>query len=635
MWLYRRAPGLAYFNDDPTGHFAWMEGQSLLQFFEGAADYGYYRPVVFVVLRLSELLFGNAAFPHNPVADHALLLLLHGANTALVWALARRLGGRDAYGWTAALVFAFVPFSYEAVAYVASLTHPLVVFWALASLLLYARSVETPGNRRLATRSSFVARTLSFVVLLLGLLTHENGLFILPALVGLDWVTRPGAGWRARMGRLWPFAIPIILFAVLWLFIPKSSEQGLNGLADIGGNVIPFLQTLVYPLLPVLRLDVSDTPLLILSAAAVVFVLGLMAWQTGVPRLWAFALGWFGLSSLPALLFLTPAYVYGSPRLSYLPSIGAALLWGIPVLWVRNRVFRTKLGLYGVFTLFYTLAILLPPLPFLRCQLDFYEATSHFAREMAAAGAAAPAGREVVFVNAPFFFSSMPTRPDGCPSPYSWTPVGGVLIPPYAQARDFVRFNGGPDRAVQGVTYAGYGPGWRTFGPEIDGTALRDHATQDATYVFKLASGSFASLLAAWQPGAGMVDNPMVTFGDALALADVAMQSGSDTLFVRLAWRVMAPADAPLAVFVHVYDANGLLAAQSDGPLGEGLAPQALWQMGDGLADERLIDVAALPPGTYTVGVGVYHAADGLRLRATADGHDLADDILPIGRIEK
>ncbi len=57
--------------------------------------------------------------------------------------------------------------------------------------------------------------------------------------------------------------------------------------------------------------------------------------------------------------------------------------------------------------------------------------------------------------------------------------------------------------------------------------------------------------------------------------------------------------------------------------------------MGDGLADERLIDVAALPPGTYTVGVGVYHAADGLRLRATADGHDLADDILPIGRIEK
>ncbi|RIK17986.1 MAG: hypothetical protein DCC51_11620, partial [Anaerolineae bacterium] len=97
MLLYSRAAGFTYFNDDPSGHFAWMEGQSLLDFFAGSAGYGYYRPVVFAVLRLSELLFGNATFPHNPVADHALLLLLHGANVAMVWALARRLGGRDAY----------------------------------------------------------------------------------------------------------------------------------------------------------------------------------------------------------------------------------------------------------------------------------------------------------------------------------------------------------------------------------------------------------------------------------------------------------------------------------------------------------------------------------------------------------
>ena len=135
VWLYHRALGFAYFNDDPTGHFAWMEGQALWQFFAGSADYGYYRPVVFAVLRFSELLFGNATFPHNPVADHALLLLLHAANAAMVWLLARRLSGRDA--WAASLVFAFVPFSYEAVAYVASLTHPLLVFWTLAALLLY------------------------------------------------------------------------------------------------------------------------------------------------------------------------------------------------------------------------------------------------------------------------------------------------------------------------------------------------------------------------------------------------------------------------------------------------------------------------------------------------------------------
>ena len=647
MWLYRRAPGFAYFNDDPTGHFAWMEGQSLLQFFAGSADYGYYRPVVFAVLRLSEWLFGNATFPHNPVADHALLLLLHGVNTALVWALARRLGGRDAYGWTAALAFAFVPFSYEAVAYVASLTHPLMVFWTLAALLLYDRSVETAGSKRPATLSSFVARSLSLVALVLGLLTHENGLFIFPALVGLDWVRRPGAVWHERVGRLWPFAVPTILFAVLWLLVPKNSEQGLNSLADISSNAIPFLQTLVYPLLPILRFGTGDTLPLILLAVAAVVVLGLMAWQAGAWRVWAFALGWFALSSLPALLFLAPAYVYGSPRLSYLPSIGVALLWGLPVLWLwsRNRASSEKIGFYVVgrwpsavrlvVTLVYTLAILLPPLPFIRCQLDFYEATSHFAREMAAAGATAPVGREIVFVNAPFFFSSMPVRPDGCPSPYPWTPVGGVLIPPYAQARDFVRFNGGPDRAVNGVTYAGYGPGWRTFGPEIDGMALRDCAARDATYVFDLASETFADLTAAWQPGAGPVADPAATFGDALALADVAMRSEADALTVRLSWRVMSPTDAPLAVFIHVYETGSPPAGQSDGPPGGGLVPQTLWQTGDGLSDEWLIDVSSLPPGGYVVGVGVYNAADGVRLTTTADGRGLADDILPIGRIEK
>ena len=33
FWLYRSALPLAYFNDDPTGHFAWMDGRSVVAFF--------------------------------------------------------------------------------------------------------------------------------------------------------------------------------------------------------------------------------------------------------------------------------------------------------------------------------------------------------------------------------------------------------------------------------------------------------------------------------------------------------------------------------------------------------------------------------------------------------------------------
>ena len=283
----------------------------------------------------------------------------------------------------------------------------------------------------------------------------------------------------------------------------------------------------------------------------------------------------------------------------------------------------------------YIAALLLPTLPFIRCQLDFYDETSRFARGMAAAGASAPAGREVVFVNAPFFFSSTAARPDGCPSPYPWTPIGGVLIPPYAQARDFVRFNGGPDRSVAGVTYPGYNPGWRTFGPEIDGAGLRELAATDATYVFDLMSGVFADLSAAWQPDAGEAAERLATFGDVLALVGAELQPEPERLVVGLDWRVMGKSDAPLAAFVHVYDAGGALVAQSDGPPGSGLAPQALWAAGDGLADERVIDVATLPPGAYRVAVGVYNAAGGARLAAVSAGAPLADNVYTIGVLEK
>ena len=49
-------------------------------------------------------------------------------------------------------------------------------------------------------------------------------------------------------------------------------------------------------------------------------------------RLWVFALAWFFISILPAILFLSPDYLYGSPRLNYLPSAGLALFWALPIL---------------------------------------------------------------------------------------------------------------------------------------------------------------------------------------------------------------------------------------------------------------------------------------------------------------
>lgn len=644
LWLYRDASHFAYFNDDPTGHFAWMEGRTVGDFFAGSAAYGYYRPVVFAALRLFETLFGTAVWPHYPLADHALLLLLHAANTALVWALARRLGGRDAFAWAAALLFATVPFSYEAVAYVASLTHPLVVFWVLAALLLYdrRRRGQVPGSRFHVPGADTLPLTPgpwsmapSLAAAVLALLTHENGLFVLPALAGVDWLRRPGDGLRDRARRLWPFAVPAVLYVLLWLAIPKNSQEGLNSLADVARNAVPFLQALVYPLLPLLRLDAADVWSLAALAAALVTLFGWLAWRAGAWRLWAFAVGWVVLSALPSLLFLSPAYVYGSPRLSYLPAVGIGLLWGLPL--VRNRVSQKQLGFYltTALSMVYILVIVVPPQPFVRCQLDFYAQTSRFAREMASAAAAAPPGREVVFVNAPFFFSSTATRPDGCPTPYPWTPTGGILIPPYAQARDFVRFNGGPDRDVSGVTFAGYAPGWRTFGPEIAADDLRAAVADSTVHVFDLDRGGFFDLSAAWQPDAGSSGAALATFGGALSLVEADVVERDGLLEAHLAWRVDESASSLPTVFVHVYDAAGFLVAQSDEPLAGGFAPLDQWRTGDRLFDVRQIDVDGLPPGRYVVATGTYNPADGARLAGKTPDGPLPDDVWPLGSLDR
>jgi hypothetical protein len=76
--LYGRALNFAFFNDDPSGHFAWMESRTFLDFFGSSEEYGYYRPVVFATLKSLVTLGGTYA----PLF-HALLLLLNGANVAM------------------------------------------------------------------------------------------------------------------------------------------------------------------------------------------------------------------------------------------------------------------------------------------------------------------------------------------------------------------------------------------------------------------------------------------------------------------------------------------------------------------------------------------------------------------------
>jgi hypothetical protein len=83
-------------------------------------------------------------------------------------------------------------------------------------------------------------------------------------------------------------------------------------------------------------------------------------------------------------------------------------------------------------------------------------------------------------------------------------------------------------------------------------------------------------------------------------------------------------------VFVHLLDAGGRIAAQSDGPPGAGRAPTDGWSPGDVVDDRREL---AAPAGEYRVVVGLYDPRTGVRLPATTEAGQPLGDAVEIGRM--
>lgn len=629
--LYSRAFNFAFFNDDPSGHFAWMETQTFVDFFRGSAAYGYYRPVVFAVLQ-TLVAVGDYYAP----LFHALLLVLHGANVAMVWLLALRISDSRPYAWTAALIFATVPFSYEAVSYVASLTHPLLLFWLLLTLLFYQQARRTSETKGYAAARKY--ELAAFITLILGLFTHENGLLIPFLLIGIEWLDRPPQSLREGVKRPFlPYLGTAALFFLLWLIIPKNNEQSLPTLETIFNNLLPFLQTLIYPFLALVNLSAETSGLLIGLSLLVIVLMFVIAAMVKARRIWLFALFWFGLSTLPAILFLTSDYLYGSPRLHYLPAVGAALFWALPVLALlqidgqKNWVRALRATVVGI----YTLLIILPPLSFINCELDFYDEAGTIIYQMRDIAYEVPSEQDLIFVNVPFFFSSTAAHPQGCENPYPWTPEGAVVIPPYAKTRDFIRFNGGPDRPAEAVFVPEYAPGWNSHGEEISLVDLRQRLADTAVFVFDLSANNFFNLSSAWQPERPLLSDPLASFGERALLIDTAVtqKTGQDEIDVILRWQALATQDSPLTAFIHLYDQAGQLVAQHDGPPAQNFVPFTAWQPGDIINDTHLIPLdTILSPGSYTLAVGLYDPLTGQRLGATAAGTSLQDNVYIIDK---
>jgi len=136
-------------------------------------------------------------------------------------------------------------------------------------------------------------------------------------------------------------------------------------------------------------------------------------------------------------------------------------------------------------------------------------------------------------------------------------------------------------------------------------------------------------------PTSALDERPVeATFADQMELTSCAFEPSpsamAEVLHVSLSWRSLHSTEGDYTVFVHLIDESERVWAQHDGgPVG-GSRPTSAWQPGEEITDHHGLALPAdLPPGEYSLAVGLYDAATGRRLPVvTGQGAAPTDRVL-------
>jgi len=155
-----------------------------------------------------------------------------------------------------------------------------------------------------------------------------------------------------------------------------------------------------------------------------------------------------------------------------------------------------------------------------------------------------------------------------------------------------------------------------------------------ASQAFKAGERWVTTIRLARYGAAPLAQRPGVTmevmFGEDIRLHGYHLPEGpwqpGDILPLTLSWQVSQTPSERLKVFVHLLSAEDALVAQVDMEPQAGTYPTSLWQPGSSIVDRYGIALPpTLPPGTYTLKMGLYRLT-GERLSVfAADGTPLGD----------
>jgi mannosyltransferase len=134
-----------------------------------------------------------------------------------------------------------------------------------------------------------------------------------------------------------------------------------------------------------------------------------------------------------------------------------------------------------------------------------------------------------------------------------------------------------------------------------------------------------------------MVVRADVPFGEAITLEGYTLGpttlSPGEIAQVTLFWQTAVSLSQRYKVFLHLVGADGRPVAQRDSEPGGNLKPTTIWPPGETISDNHgLLIPADLPPGDYTLLLGLYDLADPAA-RLPVGGETAVNNALPLTRI--
>ena len=349
-----------YFFENPhtLSGFTWAN----IQWAFTTYDTGNWHPLTWLSLMLEAQLFGKGA-----TAPHLMNVLLHLANSILVFFLFRKLTGTHARSAILALFFAVHPLHVESVAWVAERKDVLSAFFGLLTLLFYARYA---GGNEAQRGSPVIARYSSLIFALFfficGLMSKSMVITLPFVMLLLDyWPLQrfnPSSVKRLLVEKI-PFFLLIIADSIL-TYIAQQKGNAIMPLArfPIGARIesamAAYTQYLGKTFWPVNLATPYPPPyhwpapaIILFTVLFAAFCLGAAGLRKKFPYVFT---GWFWFAGMlvPVIGLVQIGPQSMADRYMYLPIIGILLIaiWGVAEFCEKNQVPRGII-IFGVVVL--------------------------------------------------------------------------------------------------------------------------------------------------------------------------------------------------------------------------------------------------------------------------------------------